>query len=68
MRPLALRLMAEAPATMRWSRTVMPSVAAAAVKRPIYAREGVSHLWFVDPLARVSLSAKPCPLGIQSNQ
>ena len=21
-------------------------------KRPIYAREGVSHLWFVDPLAR----------------
>ncbi len=22
-------------------------------KRPVYAREGVSHLWFVDPLARV---------------
>ena len=21
-------------------------------KRPVYAREGVSHLWFVDPLAR----------------
>ena len=21
-------------------------------KRPIYAREGVPHLWFVDPLAR----------------